>query len=99
MASAPTRPITATLAKYPIPIGLISALYRADADEFDRMVAAMPEYGRARVAAYCAENARLQPLGLKVARTCEEAALIRAAGAAVGASLFTRSRVEAATAH
>jgi hypothetical protein len=82
-----------------VPIELISALYRADDGERDRLLSALPEHGRARVAAYCTETERLQPLGLQAASTCAEASLVRAAGAAIGASLFARSRINAATAH
>lgn len=98
MAASP-RPTATVLARYPVPVELIAALFRADDEELDRLLAGMPEYGRARVAAYCAEKERLAPLGLRVARTCAEASLVKVAGAAIGASLFTRSRVEAATAH
>jgi hypothetical protein len=94
MAASPW-PTAAFLARYPVPIGLISSLYRADDGERDRL----PEHGRARVAAYCAETERLQPLGLRVASTCAEASLIRAAGATIGASLFARSRHDVAAAH
>lgn len=98
MAFAPNRPTTRALAQYPIPIELISALYRADAREFDRLVAPISEYARARIAAYCVEREKLRPLGLKLARHCEESALVRAAGAPMGAELFAQSRTEAATA-
>lgn len=98
MATSP-RPTAAFLARYPVPIELISALYRADDGERDRLLSALPEHGRARVAAYCAETERLQPLCLQVASTCAEASLIRAAGPAIGASLFARSRIDTTTAH
>ncbi|MGV7032272.1 hypothetical protein [Methylobacterium symbioticum] len=99
MTAASNRPSAATLARYPIPIELISALFRADETEFDRLITGMPEYGRARIAAYCVERERLQPLGLRIARTCEEGVLVRVAGPAAGASLFTQSRLREATAH
>ena len=99
MATAPNRPTANALARYPIPIELIAALYRADEGQFDRIIAPMSDYGRARIAAYCAEREKLRPLGLKVARHCEEAALVRAAGAPIGAELFIQSRIELATAH
>lgn len=98
MAASP-RPTAAFLARYPVPIELISSLYRADDGERERLLSALPEHGRARVAAYCAETERLQRLGLRAASTCAEASLIRAAGATIGASLFARSRINAATAH
>ena len=50
---------------------------------------------RALIAAYCAAHARLEALGLKVARSCDEATLVRAAGETVGADLFARSRAPA----
>lgn len=98
MATSP-RPTAAFLARYPVPIELISALYRADDGERDRLLSSLPEHGRARLAAYCAETERLQPLCLRVASTCAEASLVRAAGAAIGASLFARSRINTATEH
>ncbi|WP_336491210.1 hypothetical protein [Methylobacterium nigriterrae] len=54
----------------------------------------MSGYARARTAAYCAERDNLQALALKIAGTCEEADLIKAAGAENGAALFAQSRVE-----
>ncbi|MGU3469202.1 hypothetical protein ACLBXO_30625 [Methylobacterium sp. C33D] len=95
MARDGNRPHPSALARYPVPIELISALFRADDAERDRLLAPMPAYGRARIAAYCAEHARLEALGLKVARTCDEATLVRAAGETVGADLFARARVPA----
>ena len=92
MKPAPLRPTASTLAKYPVPVELITALYRADEVEFARLIATLPEYGRARMAAYCAERERLQPLSLKVARTCAEATLAKAAGKEAGAALFAESR-------
>ncbi|MHB2210789.1 hypothetical protein [Methylobacterium sp. CM6257] len=94
MALDGNRPHPGALAKYPVPIGLISALFRADDEERERMLARMPAYGRARLAAYCAENGRLVELGLKVARACDEATLVKAAGPEAGAALFARSRAD-----
>lgn len=98
MAASPW-PTATFLSRYPVPIGLISSLYRADDHERDRLLSALPEQGRARLAAYCAETERLQPLSLRVASTCAEASLVRAAGATIGASLFARSRIDVAAAH
>ncbi|EIZ81855.1 hypothetical protein WYO_5443 [Methylobacterium sp. GXF4] len=98
MAASPW-PTAAFVARYPVPIGLISSLYRADDGERDHLLSTMPEHGRARVAAYCAESERLQPLSLLVASTCAEARLVRAAGATIGASLFARSRIDVAAAY
>ncbi|MGH1570366.1 hypothetical protein ACRAWG_06465 [Methylobacterium sp. P31] len=92
MALDGNRPHPSALAKYPVPIELISALFRADDEERERMLARMPAYGRARLAAYCVETGRLEELGLKVARACDEATLVKAAGPKVGADLFARSR-------
>lgn len=97
--TTPPRPAAAALTRYPVPIELISSLYRADDGERGRLLSGLPEHGRARVAAYCTETERLRPLSLQVASTCAEASLVRAAGAAIGASLFTRSRIAAATAN
>jgi hypothetical protein len=97
VASPPLRPTAAALARYPIPAGLIASLYRADEGEFAKLVAPLSEYARARIATYCVEKERLHPLALKVASSCAEAALVKAAGAEVGAALFARSRVEATT--
>ncbi|WP_236960302.1 hypothetical protein [Methylobacterium durans] len=96
MAPTPLRPTATALARYPIPVELIAALYRADATDFARLVAHMPEYGRARIAAYCVERERLHHLGVRLAATCGEAALIKAAGAEVGAALFAHARIETA---
>lgn len=95
MAPDGNRPHPGALAQYPIPIELISALFKADDEERDRLLARMATYGRARIAAYCAANERLEDLGLKVARTCDESTLVRAAGIKLGADLFARSRADA----
>ncbi|GJD29814.1 hypothetical protein PMNALOAF_1054 [Methylobacterium adhaesivum] len=92
MAASPLRPTTPTLAKYPIPVELITALYRARGADLDTLVAGMTEYARARVAAYCVERERLLDLGLHMAATCGEATLMKAAGAKAGAALFAQSR-------
>lgn len=92
MAASPLRPTTPTLAKYPIPVELITTLYRARGAELDALIAGMPEYARARVAAYCVERERLLELGQRMAGTCGEATLIKAAGAKAGAALFALSR-------
>lgn len=92
MAASPLRPTAPTLAKYPIPVELITTLYRARGAELDALIAGMPEYARARVAAYCVERERLLDLGERMAGTCGEATLIKAAGAKAGADLFARSR-------
>ncbi|MER2268319.1 hypothetical protein [Methylobacterium oxalidis] len=96
MSSLPLRPTATALARYPIPIELIAALYRADEESFARMTGRMPEYGRARIAAYCVERERLHRLGLRLAGTCGEAALIKAAGPEVGAALYAHARHELA---
>ena len=41
MTSASNRPAAASLARYPVPIELITALYRADEDRFSQLVAAL----------------------------------------------------------
>ena len=92
MAASPLRPTTPTLAKYPIPVELITTLYRARGAELDALIAGMPEYARARVAAYCVERERLLDLGQRMAGTCGEATLIKAAGLKAGAALFAQSR-------
>jgi hypothetical protein len=94
VASTPLRPTAAALARYPIPAGLIASLYRADEGEFAKLVAPLSEYARARIAAYCVEKERLHPMALRIASNCAEAALVKAAGAEVGAALFAQSRVE-----
>ncbi|MGU3668818.1 hypothetical protein ACLBX9_31950 [Methylobacterium sp. A49B] len=94
MALDGNRPHPGALANYPIPIELIASLFKADPGERDRLLSNMPVYGRARIATYCAAHARLEELGLQVARTCDEATLLKAAGPKVGLDLFTRSRIE-----
>ncbi|WP_336492232.1 hypothetical protein, partial [Methylobacterium nigriterrae] len=79
------------------PVGLIAPLYRADENEFARLLAPISEYARARIAAYCVERDNLHALALKIAGTCEEATLIKAAGAEIGAALFTQSRIAEAS--
>jgi hypothetical protein len=99
MSLHPPRPSASALARYPVPIELIAALYRANDSEFGKLISAMPEYGRARIAAYCTERERLRSVALKIASTCEEAAMIKAAGAKAGANLFAQSRTGTVTSH
>ncbi len=95
MANSPMRPMTPVQGKYPIPIELIAALYRADEAQFGNLMRTIPEYGRARVAAYCTDRERLHTLGLRIAGTCAEATLVQAAGPKAGADLYASSRAEA----
>jgi hypothetical protein len=53
----------------------------------------MPETGRARLAAYCTDKDHLHRLGLRIAGTCDEAALVRVVGPDAGASLYALSRL------
>jgi hypothetical protein len=60
MATSP-RPTAAFLARYPVPIELISALYRADDGERDRLLSALPEHARAGCRLLCRDGAASDP--------------------------------------
>ncbi|GJD50682.1 hypothetical protein OPKNFCMD_3427 [Methylobacterium crusticola] len=93
MAQHQTRPLPSAFARYPIPLELLAALHRASEDDVGSLVARMPETGRARLAAYCTDKDHLHRLGLRIAGTCDEAALVRVAGPDAGASLYAQSRL------
>ncbi|WP_246154441.1 hypothetical protein [Methylobacterium oryzihabitans] len=99
MSQSAARSQHSAFAQYPIPLELLAALHRASEDELTSMVARMPETGRARLAAYCTDKDHLQRLGLRIAGTCDEAALMRVVGADAGASLYARSHPTPARAH
>jgi hypothetical protein len=92
MPQAQTRPLPTAFARYPIPLELLAVLHRATEDDVDALVSRMPETGRARLAAYCTDKDHLHRLGLRIAGTCDEAALVRVVGADAGASLYAQSR-------
>ena len=93
MAQQQVRPMPTAFAQYPIPLELLAALHRASEGDVDALVSRMTETGRARRAAYCTDKDHLHRLGLRIAGTCDEAALVRVVGPDAGASLYAQSRL------
>lgn len=85
------RPLPPSMAGYPVPVELLSALYRATEEEAEAIASRIPEPARARLALYCYGKSHLNQLGLRIAAGCAETTLVRAAGPA-GAVLFEQSR-------
>lgn len=80
-----------TDADCPVSLDLLGRLYRADVEDLFSLVSDVPERRRARLAAYLYGRSHTHELGMKVAATCEQDALQRAAGP-LGDVIFRLSR-------
>ena len=81
------RSTTFTEERAPIGDAALSRLYRANPSEIAEIVTALPDDVRVRLVAFCYARAHLRPIGLEIATHCDDGALIRHAGAALGRSL------------
>ncbi len=75
----------------PIPLDTLGRLYRGDERALSETLQRLTDLQRARLAVFCNSRQHLRELGLRIAATCEEQALVRAAGSA-GSILFIQSR-------
>ncbi|HEX2552161.1 MAG TPA: hypothetical protein VHL98_00570 [Microvirga sp.] len=75
----------------PVPLDTLGRLYRGGPHVLDETLARLSDVERARLALFCNARRHLRELGLKIAATCDEATLVRAAGSA-GSILFLQSR-------
>ena len=75
----------------PIADQLLGEIYRSSAHGLNELIATVSPTARALLAIYCHRRAHLASIGLAVAATCEEDALISVGGNA-GAMLFEQSR-------
>jgi hypothetical protein len=75
----------------PIREELLGELYRANKHGLPALVATVPMDTRAMLALFCYRRSHLHELGLAIAASCDEEALVRW-GARIGEILFARSR-------
>ena len=75
----------------PVTDQMLGAMYRADAQGLNELIATVPPTARALLAVYCYRRAHLASIGLVIAATCDEENLTSLGGNA-GAMLFERSR-------
>lgn len=75
----------------PVPLDTLGRLYRGDAHVLAETLQRLSDRERARLAVFCNARQHLRELGLRIAATCDEPALVRVAGAA-GSILFMQSR-------
>ena len=75
----------------PVSDELLWALYRANAQGLNELIATVPPKARALLAVYCYRRAHLASIGLAIAATCDRDDLAWFGGNA-GAVLFDRSR-------
>jgi hypothetical protein len=75
----------------PVTDQMLGAMYRADAQGLNELIATVPPIARALLAVYCYRRAHLASIGLVIAATCDEEDLTSLGGNA-GAMLFERSR-------
>lgn len=75
----------------PVPIDVLSRLYRARPDALTDHLDSIPEATRAQLAVYLYGHNHTRQLGIQIAVTCEGASLRRVAGF-VGNTLYTLSR-------
>ncbi len=75
----------------PVPLEFLGELYRSDEARVADLVATLTERQRGQLAAFCYNRSHLRELALKIAATCDERTLTRAAGGA-GPVFFAQSR-------
>lgn len=75
----------------PVSDELLGRLYRASKETITDLVAALPQRQRASLAVFCYTRNHLRDLGLAIAGTCDERALVEVAGAA-GQVMLAQSR-------
>ena len=64
----------------PVPDDLLGRLYKGGRPQAVEIVSTLPEVQRARLAEFCYARTHLRELGLSIATTCSEDALVAAAG-------------------
>ena len=75
-----------------IPEALIELLYRAGESGAAELTVALSPLQRAALAVYCYRRSHLHRIGLAIAATCDQFALTRVLGTALGSALFVQSR-------
>jgi hypothetical protein len=75
-----------------VPEQLIERLYRAGEGAVAEVTAALSPHQRASLAVYCYRRSHLHQVGLALAATCDQYALTRVLGTALGSALFLQAR-------
>jgi hypothetical protein len=75
-----------------VPELLIERLYNAGEDAVVELTAALSAQQRANLAVYCYRRSHLHRIGLALAATCDQFALTRVLGSALGSALFLQAR-------
>src|SRR5262245_19357395 len=71
---------------------LVGRLYRATEQSVLDMLPDLSVEDRAYLAMYCYRKSHLHRVGLAIAKTCDEVALVRTWGNALGLALYAQSR-------
>jgi hypothetical protein len=75
-----------------VPDLLVDRLYRAGEGGAVELTAALSQQQRASLAVYCYRRSHLHRIGLVLAAACDQAALMRVLGTALGSALFVQAR-------
>src|SRR5262244_1030836 len=78
-----------------VPEELIGRLYRATESSVFEMLPELSVQDRAYLAMFCYRKSHLHRIGLAIAKTCDEVALVQTWGTSLGLALYTQSREEA----
>jgi hypothetical protein len=75
-----------------VPEELVGRLYRATEHSVLDLLPELSLQDRAYLAMFCYRKAHLHRIGLAIAKTCDEVALVRTWGTALGLALYAQSR-------
>ena len=75
-----------------VPEQLIERLYHMGEDAIVELTAALSPQQRASLAVYCYRRSHLHRIGLALAASCDQFALTRVLGTALGSALFLQAR-------
>src|SRR5262250_3916721 len=78
-----------------VPEELVGRLYRATESSVLDMLSDLSVEDRANLAMFCYRKSHLHRIGLAIAKTCDEVALVQTWGTSLGLALYTQSREEA----
>jgi len=78
-----------------VPEDLVGRLYRATASSVLELLSDLSVEDRANLAMFCYRKSHLHRIGLAIAKTCDEVALVQTWGTSLGLALYTQSREEA----
>jgi hypothetical protein len=75
-----------------VPEELVGRLYRATENSVLDMLPELSLQDRAYLAMFCYRKSHLHRIGLAIAKTCDDVALVRTWGTALGLALYAQSR-------